>query len=210
MKEIEFIKKRLAAQLPGLKAHQSMFPSSTRPKIDEQQIKKFRKSAVALILFYENHTLKSILTKRNVYEGVHSDQISLPGGKFEKDKDHSLIDTALRESNEEIGVDTDHLIFLGKLSTVSIPVSRFLVHPHVFFFPAEDKMKLEAHPYEVKEIITFTINTLLNDKNKARKPVKTSTGRLDVPCFVINEHTVWGATSLILNEFKEILKPIEE
>src|SRR5690554_6256997 len=69
---------------------------------------------------------------RNTYKGVHSNQVSFPGGEFEK-QDASLWHTALREANEEVGVPENKVIKISELTKVYIPPSRFLVTPFLAF-----------------------------------------------------------------------------
>ena len=77
------------------------------------------------------------LILRNEYDGVHSNQISFPGGKKENN-DADLIETAVRETNEEIGIKKDNMIFQLKLTDIYIPPSNFLVRPYIFTLKSLD------------------------------------------------------------------------
>ena len=77
-----------------------------------------------------------VLTKRHVYEGFHSGQISFPGGKMEKE-DANLEQTALRETEEEIGVPREAMQVFGSLTSVYIPPSGYIVHPYVSMLQEE-------------------------------------------------------------------------
>ena len=84
------------------------------------------------MLFYPdiNNETRLVLMLRNKYKGVHSNQISLPGGKVDR-LDKSLKDTALRETHEEIGLHKDDIDIVGDLSSVYIPPSNFNVYPFI-------------------------------------------------------------------------------
>ena len=210
MDEINKIKAQLQLPLPGLAAHRPVFPLPERANLTPEQTKNYRKSAVALILFHQDNDLHSILIQRNEYKGAHSGQISLPGGKFDSKQDQNLIGTALRESEEEIGINSNELQHLGQLSEVHIPVSRFTVQPHVFYYP-NTHIQLTPDPIEVKDILVFRVNELFLSETYDKKNIQTGTIQLkEVPCFIINNHIVWGATCLILNEFRLVLSAINK
>ncbi len=155
-------------------------------------------AAVALIIYpdEENET-RLILIERNEYEGVHSGQVSFPGGKQEIN-DLSLAQTALRESKEEIGMSIDSLTLLRKLSKIYIPPSNFLVSPFLFF--SDHNLNFELNN-EVKNILTPSLSDVLNFqiKNYENQSVVN-------PYFIYNNFKIWGATAMILNEFVEIIK----
>lgn len=202
---IDRIKKELKS-LPGEDAHQEMLPEGRERS--SNAIKKginVRQSAVSLILFKKNKELHFLLIQRSEYKGVHSKQISFPGGKTEPE-DRCDKETALRETKEEVGIDEKALSYLGKLTNVYIPVSNFEVHPHVFYM--HHKQTFEKDTREVDEVIPVPLNSLLENKNLHIKNISTSNNQTikNVPCFVFDDKVVWGATAIILNEFKTLLK----
>lgn len=190
--------------LPGEAAHYEMYP---KRGISSERLKHATtyKTSAVLGLMYEDSGTKMVLTQRHEYNGKHSGQVSFPGGKME-DEDESIIHTALRETHEEIGVNPDEIEVLGKLTDVYIPVSKFLVHPFIGYH--KDVPQFTAEEKEVKEIISFDINDLLKDETLQLKDIKNPGGLVlkNVPCFIINDKIVWGATALMLNEFKAVLK----
>ena len=158
----------------------------------------YKIAAVALIIYpdIEKET-RLILIERNQYEGVHSGQVSFPGGKQEIN-DSSLVQTALRESNEEIGINLDSLTLLKKLSKIYIPPSNFLVTPFLFF---TDKNLNFKHNNEVKNILTPSLSNVLKFQ------IKNYENQIVVnPYFLYNNFKIWGATAMILNELVEIIK----
>jgi len=193
--------------LPGERAHLEMFPLRKASSLSIPENGDYRISAVMALLFPEEDELKLTLTQRHDYKGKHGGQISFPGGKTEE-FDNSTIQTALRETHEEIGIEPNQINVLGKLTDVYIPVSKFLVHPYVGFH--EPNPNFIASDKEVKEIITFNIIELLQEENRQTTKIKTSNGLYlkDIPCFTIQDKIVWGATALMLNELKIILNRI--
>ena len=144
---------------------------------------------------------------RSEYGGVHSGQISLPGGKFEE-TDESLIYTALRESQEEIGIDPGQVQIIGQLTEMYIPPSNFQVTPVVGY--QASRPHFTADPKEVAKIIEIKLEDLLDERNRQMKKMKISLGfSLKVPSYFINKNIIWGATAMILSEFREIVAEIK-
>lgn len=188
--------------LPGEKAHKEMLPYRvlTSLAIKDKTIEP-KLSSVMCLLFEENEKINTILIERQKDGGKHSGQIAFPGGKKDE-TDLDLSYTALRETHEEIGVLPEKIEILGTLSQVYIPVSNFLVQPFVGII--HEKPNFVLSEKEVKEVFTFSLDDLLNEAIKKNVDIKTDEGfkLKNMPSFQINEKTVWGATSLILNELR--------
>ncbi len=194
------------SELPGEEAHKPMMPIN-RP-LSSNALKEavnVKESAVAVMLFEENGVKHCTLIQRPSYDGSHSGQVSFPGGKKEIE-DENLAFTAIRECWEEVGIQLldNHLI--GKLTSVYIPVSNFHVEPFLFFYP--EKPEFTPDEREVESIFTITMDDLLDDANISTMEFKVSNAvtMKNIPCFQIGEKQIWGATALILNELKFILK----
>lgn len=202
----EQLQHTIAHQLPGEKAHLPLSPLH-RPVTSEiiQNLKEYKESAVSVVLFEEADTHKCILIQRTEYDGKHSGQISFPGGKKDKE-DTDLKQTAIRECFEEIGIAIHETHFLGKLSPVYIPVSGFLVEPFVFFYPENPVYNTQIR--EVASVFTISLNELLEDHIFSEMKINTENQlvKMKVPCFNIENKQIWGATALILNELREVLK----
>lgn len=196
----------ISENLPGEAAHVRMAPLN-RPlsSFAMKNAENVRESAVAVMLFEENDTYNCTLIQRPSYEGSHSGQISFPGGKRET-SDANLEETAVRECMEEVGIDLKKGTMLGKLTPVYIPVSNFHVEPYLFFYPELPEFKPDQR--EVESILTISIDDLLDEGKITTMNVSMPNGYelREVPCFEINGKQIWGATALILNELKEILK----
>ena len=144
------------------------------------------------------------LIKRPVYKGKHSGQISFPGGKREL-TDRDLLHTAIRETEEEIGISSKQILPLHALSKIYIPPSQFIVNPYLMF--SEDSLSFKADEIEVEKILEINIKDLLDDRNLKQTKLKHSDNLvINTPYFDLNDQVVWGATAMILSEFKDLLK----
>jgi 8-oxo-dGTP pyrophosphatase MutT (NUDIX family) len=145
--------------------------------------------------------------QRPDYNGVHGGQISFPGGKMEL-HDKTLADTALRESKEEIGIDPRQVTILGELTKLYIPPSNFHISP--FLASSFVKPEFTPDPQEVAAVIVLPVDQILSGQSIQQKKVRTGLGfSMEVPAFYINEKIIWGATAMILSEFREILLTME-
>jgi 8-oxo-dGTP pyrophosphatase MutT (NUDIX family) len=192
---------RLQEDLPGQKAQLKMAPShrSGFPESREQA----KLSSVLILLYPFQNSIYTALIKRASYNGHHSGQISFPGGKFEK-KDKSLVDTAIREASEEIGVNYSDIRVLGNISSLYIPVSNMMVLPVVGF--SNQRPDFKHDPVEVDRIIEVDLKELSNPFIVKSKEIKIENREIAAPFYDIHNLFVWGATAMIISEFLEILK----
>jgi 8-oxo-dGTP pyrophosphatase MutT (NUDIX family) len=100
-----------------------MLPKNRVLEAKPTEKNRLKSSSVLLLLFPENGILKICLIKRPMHMKHHAGQIALPGGRVEKGE--TAIEAALRETNEEIGIDTSKIEILGSLSELYVEVSRF-------------------------------------------------------------------------------------
>ena len=206
-KFLESITKINHLPLPAEASQFKMSPPFRLELIKQQQtqIKSAKQSAV-LALFYpdNNDKTKLILILRKTYKGVHSAQVGFPGGKVEDD-DESLIFTALRETQEEIGVPMQNIEILKALTQVYIPPSNFYVHPFIGY--TKSKPNFIKEESEVESLIEVELTHFLDDQSIITKTVSTSyQENVEVPAFTLNGHVVWGATAMMLSEIKDLLK----
>jgi 8-oxo-dGTP pyrophosphatase MutT (NUDIX family) len=202
LNKIELVKK---SNLGGLEAQFKLAPK-LRFKYDADKIKASnpRKAAV-LALFYPDKNNKTffLLTQRASYKGTHSAQISFPGGKIEK-SDVNLQQTALRETEEEVGVEAISVKIIRELTDVYIPPSNFLATPFLGYSELKPTFNLNN---EVETVIEVSLSDLLSDANLTSVSMTTSyMDKIDVPCFKFQNFIVWGATAMMLSEIRELLK----
>jgi len=193
--------------LPAEPSQFKMSPPFRLELIKQQQDKiKGAKQSAVLALFYpdKNNETKLVLILRKTYKGVHSAQVSFPGGKVEDD-DESMVFTALRETQEEIGVPMQDIEILKALTQVYIPPSNFYVHPFIGYMKSKPKFIKEES--EVEALIEVALTHFLDENNIITKTVSTSYKvNVEVPAFQLNGHVVWGATAMMLSEIKDLLK----
>lgn len=194
--------------LPSVLSHVKMAPLERKKMIENgfDNLDKAKKAAVMMLFYPKNRETHLLLIVRNSYPGVHSSQIAFPGGKVE-DIDIDLRATALRETYEEIGVHPDKINVIKDFSPVYIPPSNFLVHPFLGISSSELEFNLQLE--EVAGIIEMPLSILLDDSIIEYKVLETSYAKsIEVPVFQIENHSVWGATAMMMSELKDVLKAI--
>ena len=199
----------LAKDLPSNKAHQRMIPKN-RTLDSNILIKKDtpKLSSVLILLYPKDNELYTVFIKRQEYDGVHSRQIAFLGGKFEN-KDINLINTAIREANEEIGIEVSSLEVLGQLSELFIPPSNFLVLPVVAYMPEIPLFILNNK--EVNKVIEVSIKELMSPENISENEfLIIGTKKIYAPYYNFNQHKIWGATAMIVSELIEVLSNIRQ
>ena len=204
---IEQLKQRLQQPLPGVTSHLKMAPSNRVQEFNNLNniIPLAKNSAVLILLFPENGKLKTVFIQRSVYDGVHSGQISFPGGKVEiTDKDFEA--TALRETFEEIGVKPEAIEIIGQLTDFYISPSNFLVK--VFAGYTLQKPSFIPDKKEVQSILEVDIDEFFDINNIAEKEFYSTSRKTAVyaPCYLVNGLEIWGATAMILSELLAVLK----
>jgi 8-oxo-dGTP pyrophosphatase MutT (NUDIX family) len=200
------IRKAISTGLPGETAQFRMAPP-TRAKLMAQHanLPEARRAAVLIPIYLDEAGIPSLLlTLRKTYEGVHSGQVSFPGGKFEEGETDP-VQVALRESWEEIGLAQHQVEVLGLLSPLYIPPSHMHVQPVVGFITEQIKFKLQE--LEVERILFTEIGSLLRSGAVRQKEIMLSSNqKMNTPYFEIDGETVWGATAMILGELLEVWK----
>ena len=164
------------------------------------------KRAGVMAAFYPDSQgeTRFLLILRKVYEGVHSGQIGFPGGKWEEG-DRGMLDTALRETNEEVGIPPGDIEVIRELSELYIPPSNFMVRPFMGLYP--DPKPFVLDPFEVEELVEVRLGDFMDGSNRFVENLSTSYAeKMDVPAYRLNGYTVWGATAMILGEIQELLR----
>lgn len=204
MSSLIYYKQKASNEPPGFSSHLKMAPYRAKSPNFKELEKTSRLAAVSIILYEKNNEVFLPLIKRPVYNGHHSGQISLPGGKIEL-IDSNLIETALRETKEEIGIESNLLTSVKALTKIYIPPSNFVVSPFVMFANAD--LAFSPDNFEVESILEIKLSSLLDETNLKFKKLKHSDNLIiDTPYFELNNEMVWGATAMILSELKDLLK----
>ncbi len=195
--------------LPGEESHNKMSPELRIQWLKKNKVQDVNpRRAGVMALFYPdvNSETRLLLILRKVYQGVHSNQIGFPGGKVEKE-DRDLMDTALRETHEEVGVPPKEVEIIKELSEVYIPPSNFLVKPYIGIYPNPRPFVKEEN--EVESLVEVYLRDFLDDSNHIQEILSTSYAKnISVPAFKLNGYTVWGATAMMLSEIKELLQQV--
>jgi 8-oxo-dGTP pyrophosphatase MutT (NUDIX family) len=200
-----YLLKRLTLPLPGNDAHALMAHEERRQYFRNYTVPdNARISSVLFLLHEQNDSVHFPLIVRSSDGTVHSGQVGLPGGSFESD-DNDLSATALRETEEEIGISRNEIELLGGLTPIYIPPSNFIVHPFVGIYPGLASFNPDTN--EVARIVHFKLDDLLSKSSHPEKEVTLSSGRkLTTPAFVHEELIIWGATAMMMSELKVILQ----
>lgn len=197
------ISKALSQPLPGQDVQYALAPAGRREQALKPLVNEPRLSAVLLLLYPQDGHWYFPLMRRPANSGLHAGQISFPGGKVEKE-DASFEQTALREAKEEMGIVPDEVALLGQLTDIYIPPSNFKVHPIIGHTQRRPDFSLE--PAEVEELIEVPVSRLLENDVVQNTEITTSSGlRLQTPYLNLNQQIVWGATGMMLNEFRALL-----
>jgi len=200
---LKFLENRLGGMLPGLQAQLKMTPHP-RPghQTYEEVGDKCIKAGVLLLLYPREDELHLILTRRTEKLSHHQAQISLPGGR--QDRGESLIQTALREAREELGIQPESAQIMGMLTPLYIPPSNYCIYPVVSSVPV--RPDFSPSPREVAEIIEVPLSHLLDVKNRIEEIWTIRGIQVSIPFFSFLGHKIWGATAMVLSEFLELVR----
>ena len=193
---------RLINNLPGKDEQWRMRVTSDKSYNFDNTEEDAIQSAVLILLYEENGVICFTLTERTQTVEHHRGQISLPGGARETDE--KLSSTAIRETQEEIGIHADDVDLIGALSPLFVPVTGFIINPFVGIINAN--FDPQPAPEEVETVISVHVNELLNDDNELQEKRNLRGYDVNIPYFLLSGHKVWGATAMILSEFKTVLK----
>jgi 8-oxo-dGTP pyrophosphatase MutT (NUDIX family) len=206
MKEfIRDIETKLQAPLPGLAAHYKM--SHVTRKYYREPPDDARIACVLALFYPKNEDSHIVFIERDSSNpnDRHKGQISFPGGKYEE-FDLSFEKGALREAEEEIGVNSKDIKVLGALTELYIPVSNFLVYPFVGFMDYRPEFVPQIG--EVQSIIEVPFEEFKKPDIIRKTNLKVSQNMTlkDVPYFNLNGRTLWGATAMMMSELLEVIE----
>ena len=155
-------------------------------------------AAVLLPLFGHPGNPGLVFTERRLDLRRHPGEISFPGGRQDA-PDEALLDTALREAEEEIGLSPGEVEVAGALPPVGTFVTGYKVHPFVGTIPAG--LRFRPNPSEVAAVLAFTLDQL-RDGFAMRRLIRRGVP-IRTPTYEVGEHMIWGATARILSDFLE-------
>jgi len=194
------LSEQLQQPLPGWVAQKHLMPESRDFEVLSENL---HPAAVLISLFKKDGNWFFPLIRRTADGFAHSGQVALPGGRQEKREND--IETALREAYEEVNILPEKVEVLGMTSVLPIPVSNHLVQPVVGF--TREKPDFIPEPKEVAEIFHVSINKLCErDVQFESRHFKNRDWQ--IPYFEIEGHKVWGATAMILSEFRTVVSQI--
>jgi 8-oxo-dGTP pyrophosphatase MutT (NUDIX family) len=195
------LKKLLERPLPGQNAQLRMAPLERPEKASDPETQQ---AGVLVLLFSSYNELHTVLIQRAVYQGVHSGQISFPGGKMETG-DQDIVHTALRETHEEVGISSQQIRVLGKLTPLYIPVSNHMVQPVIGILNQSPRFIPDSK--EVARIYEVRVNDLMKPgcliENEG---ILENNRHIKAPFYKYNGLRIWGATAMIMSEFLEIYR----
>ena len=203
---IERLALRLRQPLPGANAHEPLraVPNGDLRPVFEHTTPP-RPGSVMILLYPDRSAINFPLTKRPDYVGTHGGQVSFPGGKAEPGE--TIEQTAVREAEEEIGIQRSDIELIGRLSEFFVIPSNFIVTPVVAW--QRTKPVFVPDPVEVVKVLECSLEELLRkDAIQVKDIIAARKYQLSAPHFVFEDEIVWGATAMMLNEFRTVLQEV--
>jgi len=162
----------------------------------------FARAGVLVPLFPSANGISTLLTKRTDLVDTHKGQIAFPGGMRDKE-DVDSIATALRETKEELGIDSSHIEILGTLDELPVP-SRFIITPVVGFI--SQLPPISAHSVEVAEVFEAPLAFFADSSNVWTEEREFQGQKRTVWFYSYNGRVIWGATAAIIRNLLSVLK----
>ena len=160
-----------------------------------------RLAAVSILIENDNDNYPIYMIKR-ADEGVHALEWAFPGGKYEEE-DLDLLDTAKRETHEEIGIPNDFISFWGPLDPVYTLGTGWKIFP--FIGVVKSDIETIKNEEEVQEITKIPLFKLLESKNNRYVSFTTNNGRIDSKSYVYENKLIWGASARIISQINSFI-----
>jgi len=204
-KFIKSLRESLHKGLPGEAVQRTMAPAARLKLMEHSKPdENTHMSAVLIPLFPHEGAVHIVFIKRQTYDGIHSGQIAFPGGKKEQ-SDDNMLETALREAEEEVGIRPETVTILGTLTPLFIPISNHLVLPVIGIL--KERPTFYPNLQEVEYIIEMPVCRLLQPDSRSVITQNLGGLPLSTPHFKAGDDMIWGATAMILAEFTELVLP---
>jgi 8-oxo-dGTP pyrophosphatase MutT (NUDIX family) len=203
---IDHLRIELNNPLPGKSAYSRVLPPD-RPLESPSGITTINQAGVLLLLFPDKGKLNTVFIRRPSFMKNHAGQIAFPGGQFEPN-DKDIVETALREAAEEIGINSGQVEIIGRLSALYVKVSNFCILPLIGWNPIIPSFRFDTN--EVTGIHIIPVDDLLNPGTIQNQKVDTSHGFSEFPGYLVDDVFIWGATAMILSEFIEVYRKIKK
>jgi 8-oxo-dGTP pyrophosphatase MutT (NUDIX family) len=158
-------------------------------------------AAVLVPILCKEEEYHILFTQRSNEVGHHKGQVSFPGGA-RSEVDSSLLDTALRESWEEIGLQGKDVDILGELDDTPTTTSRFAISPFVAFVPYPYEFRVNRH--EIDEIFDVPVSALLYKANVTKESYVFGEEIVQAYSYKYGGRVIWGATAKIVQQFLEV------
>jgi 8-oxo-dGTP pyrophosphatase MutT (NUDIX family) len=194
---IDQIKEALQQPADGLAYQKRMIPVGRKLTPSEEQRNQMKHSAVLVLLQEGVQGIEVLFTQRKMNLKHHPGQISFPGGRRDA-SDRNAVETALRETSEEIGIEVSKIEIIGQLSPVFVMVSNYWVEPIVGYLRNHQTPKI--NPEEVETVFAQSFDRFVTKNFQKTALVETNSGPLEVPCYEVDSFRIWGATAMILAE----------
>lgn len=198
----DWLAERLKGTLPGRAAQARFEPELAYGRHFARPLADARQAAVVMLLYRQERRWHLPLTLRPATLSSHAGQIGLPGGVIEPGE--TSAQAAVRELQEELGIEPGRVELLGELSPLYVFVSNFLVHPWVARL--DGPPQFVASPFEVAEILEVPLAHLLDPRQVGRYHRQARGVRFTAPTICFEDHCVWGATAMMLGELVVLLE----
>ncbi len=162
-------------------------------------------SAVLVPLFEKDGRCHIIFTRRTNHLHHHSGQISFPGGGRHSD-DRSMLETALRESLEEIGLKESDVEILGELDDAATITSLYRIVPFVGVIPYPYDFKLDK--FEVEEVFALPLEDLMSKAVRKSENYTFGDTKIEMFSYELDGRVIWGATAWMLSQLIDIIGPV--
>jgi 8-oxo-dGTP pyrophosphatase MutT (NUDIX family) len=200
----ERLGQRLQGALPGRAAHRDFPHELAYGRHSGPPPVNARPAAVLILLYPLQQQWHLPMLLRPGHMAAHAGQVAFPGGMTEPGE--SPEQCAAREAFEELGIEPEGLLFLGRLSPIFVFASNFRVTPCVAVGAARPKFQIQ--PEEVDEVIELPLAELWNPTRQGRHVVRRQGIEFEVPHVEFSDRRIWGATRMLLGELQHLIETL--